>query len=281
LQNNYIAQHRYHIEIVTITNVASPGTDTWAATTATDSVIYPCRYNYVQKHLFEAGGTSSADGTSMSSSNADVAHVQSTVDSLQIEKAFRDPIITGAHGTDGAGTGGITDAVFDTYITSEPEGDLQACAESLYDFRGSFNGQSRTGASNGNANKGTAIDYANTTWAALHTELSTFGTNCTKRVVEIDARIGVPTRAGTRSTARGTPPAIYVDTVPSSNTTNGYVPYGRTLYNECNYILGSDLNLLGNLIKDVQSLGDLIDIVKKTRNRYELYNGRDKEYTDV
>ena len=95
---------------------------------------------------------------------------------------------------------------------------------------------------------------------------------------EIDARIGVPTRSGTRATSRGEPPKIRVSAIPSSNTTGGQVPYGRAIYNNVNNLLGKDLDLLGKLIQDVQSLSTLIDLVRKARNKFEMYNGRDKEY---
>ena len=277
LASNYIYSNRFHIQSVTVTDNTggeTPAANTWVATTATDLAIFPCKYNFVQKHLFEANGSSASDGSSMTSSNTDVAHVQTTVDDLQARKAFRDPIITGAH----AGGSGITDAVFDTYITSEPEGDLKACAAALKTYRESLTSQSRTGADNNNSGKGSAIDFANTTWAALHTELSTFGTNCTKRIAEIDARIGVPTYSGSPA-AVNNPPAVRVSAIPASNTTGGFVPYGRSLYNNCNHLLGQDVDLLGGIIKDVEGLSDLVDMVKTARNKYEIFSGRDKEYS--
>ena len=155
---------------------------------------------------------------------------------------------------------------------------MASLSTSLTNFRNSFTAQGRTGSNNGNSNKGTLITYANTQWSAFHSELQTFLDNCLKRVAEIDARIGLPTRSGTRATSRGTPPAIYVSGIPSSNTTGGQVPYGRSLYNNCNHLLGKDIELLGKLITDVQSLGSLVDLVKKARNKYEIYNERDKEY---
>ena len=229
---------------------------------------------------FEAGGSSASDGSSMTSSNADVAHVQTTVDDLQAVKAFRDPIITGAH----AGGSGITDAVFDTYITTEPERDLKACAAALKTYRDAFTLQDREGADNDDTDQGTAIDFANTTWATLHGELSTFGTNCTKRIAEIDARIGVPTYSGSPVGDPGAdgganPPAVRVSAIPASNTTSGFVPYGRSLYNNCNHLLGQDVDLLGGIIKDVEGLSDLVDMVKTARNKYEIFSGRDKEYS--
>jgi hypothetical protein len=31
-------------------------------------------------------------------------------------------------------------------------------------------------------------------------------------------------------------------------------------------------------MKDIESLTDLVDLVKTARNKYEIYNGRGKEY---
>jgi hypothetical protein len=36
--------------------------------------------------------------------------------------------------------------------------------------------------------------------------------------------------------------------------------------------------LLGKLIGDVQSLSSQINLVKRDRNKFEMLNGRDKEY---
>jgi hypothetical protein len=198
-------------------------------------------------------------------------------------KGFRDPIITGAHGTDGDGAGGITDAAFDTYITSEPEGDLKACAAALKTYRELTNLTSRTGVNNSGSGLGANVTFANTTWAAFHTEVGTFGSNCAKRVVEIDARIGVPvyansTSTGTTAAVRGKPPCIRVKTIPTANATSGYVPYGREIYDNVNLLLGQDVDLLGGIIKDIEGLGDLVTLVKNARNKYEIYNGRAKEY---
>ena len=111
------------------------------------------------------------------------------------------------------------------------------------------------------------------------TEVATFGTNCSKRAAEIDARIGVPTRAGTPSSSYKQYPAVRVSAVPAANTTGGHVPYGRSIYDSCNYLLGKTLKLGVQLIQDIQGLTNLIDLVKKARNKYEIYNGRAKEYS--
>ena len=260
--DNYIYINRLHYENVT------SGNSGWTATLSTDTTVFPCRYNFAQKHIYEGGGTAN------STMNADVQFIRNTVDDLQAIDAFRDPLVAGAQ----AGGSGISDVDFDTYLASEPDADLASLSTSLTNYRNSLNSQNRTGDNNGNNNKGSTLTYSNSSWAAFHTEISTFLSNCNKRVAEIDARIGVPTRAGSQASSRGIPPAIYVSAVPSSNTTGGQVPYGRSLYNNCNHLLGKDIELLGKLMTDVQSLGTLVDLVKKARNKYEIYNDRDKEY---
>ena len=262
--DNLIYKNRYHIEAVN-----NPG-GSWTATVATDTAVFPCRYNFVQKHIYEAGGTAN---TTM---NADVQFVRDTVVDLTNITGFRDPVIDAD--TAQAGGSGISDNAFDTYLATEPAADLAALSSALATYRALLPAQNRTGSNNGNNNKGTLITFANTTWAAYHTELSTFGTNCSKRTAEIDTRIGTPTRAGTRATSRGTPPGIYVSAIPAANTTSGQVPYGRAIYDSCNYLLGKDLKLMTQLIQDIQGLGQLVDLVKKARNKYEIYNARAKEY---
>ncbi len=211
--------------------------------------------------------------------NADVQFINNTVSDLVDVVGFRDPVID--VDTAQAGGSGISDNAFDTYISTEElrATDLAGLQTALTNYRNTLSGQSRTGPNNGDSGKGTLITFANTTWAAYHTELSTFGTNCSKRAAEIDTRIGVPTRSGSQSTVRGTPPAIYVSAVPAANTTGGLVPYGRAIYNSCNYLLGKDLKMMTQLIQDIQSLASLVDLVKSARNKYEIFNGRAKEYS--
>ena len=263
--NNYIYSNRFHIQSVTSNSSA------WSATTDTDTAIFVCRYNFAQKHIYEAGGTAN------STMNTDVQFIRDSVDSLQAIDGFRDPIITGAHGTNGSGAGGISDNDFDTYLASEPDGDLALLSTALKDYRDALTNQNRTGEDNGNTDKGTLITFANTTWAGFHSELSTFGTKCSKRIVEIDNRIGLPTYSGTPSSA-GTAPAVKVSAIPASNTGSGHVPYGRSLFNNTNMLLGKDVDLLGAIIKDIEALGELTENVKTARNKYEIYSGRDKEY---
>ncbi len=267
LVGNYIMRNHVHIESTDTTS----NPPNWSITLDTDVTAFPCRYNYAQKKLYESGGTAN------STMNADVQFIRDSVDDLQAIDAFRDPIVTGAQ----AGGSGISDADFDTYIATEPDADLAALSTALTAFRTAWAAgtNSRTGTNNNNTNKGEVVSFANTTWAAFHTELSTFGTNCSKRAAEIDARIGVPTRAGTPSSSYKQYPAVRVSAVPAANTTGGHVPYGRSIYDSCNYLLGDTLKLGVQLIQDIQGLTNLIDLVKKARNKYEIYNGRAKEYT--
>ena len=265
--NNFIMKNFVHIQ--TTSQPGGAGT-AWSITLDTDVTAFPCRYNYAQKKLYESGG--SGDNTM----NADVQFIKDTVNDLQTLAPWRDPIVTGAQ----AGGSGISDEDWDTYIQAEPLGDLGTLSTALDTFRTAWNagGNARTGDDNNNTNKGQVVSFANTTWAAFHTEVGTFGTNRGKRVTEIDTRIGVPTRAGTPSTSFKQYPAVYVSAVPAANTTNGQVPYGRAIYDSCNYLLGDTLKLGVQLIQDIQGLTDLVDLVKKARNKYEIYNGRAKEY---
>ena len=268
LSGNYIYKNFVHIQ-----STSQPGGagTAWSITLDTDVTAFPCRYNYAQKKLYESGG--SGDNTM----NADVQFIKDTVNDLQTLAPWRDPIVTGAQ----AGGSGISDEDWDTYIQAEPLGDLGTLSTALDTFRTAWNagGNARTGDDNNNTNKGQVVSFANTTWAAFHTEVGTFGTNRGKREAEIDARIGVPTRAGTPSSSFKQYPAVYVSAVPTANTTGGQVPYGRSIYDSCNYLLGDTLKLGVQLIQDIQGLTNLIDLVKKARNKYEIYNGRAKEYS--
>ena len=233
LVNNYIYANRYHYETVT-------GTTNWTATVDTDTTPFVCFYNFAQKHIYENNGTAN------NSMNADVQFIRSTVDDLQAIDGFRDPITTGA----AAGGSGISDSAFDSYIASEPDADLAALSTALKSFRDSFSGQNRTGVNNGDTGKGTAITFATTTWDNFSSELTTFGSNCGKRVAEIDARIGLPTRTGGGASA-GSPPTGRISAIPSSPAAGEFRPYGRAIYNNVNNLLGQDINLLGSIIKDI------------------------------
>ena len=261
------------------------------AISPTDYVIVS---NYVARKLTTNGSTA----------NADVAFVEGVIDELQGTTAggakFRDPIMEGAS-TKHMTSASANDASFDTYIcattgTNALDTALASIKTSITTFYttaelttnrtdGTFaSGDTAWGSLSGQ-DVGTAADFDNfasenghSKWVTFSTACGTLVTNLDARIAEIDARIGKPTRSGSQSSSRGTPPAIYVSAVPAANTTSGYAPYGRAIYDSCNYLLGKDLKLLVQLIQDIQSLDQLVDLVKKARNKYEIYNGRAKEY---
>jgi len=211
---------------------------------------------------------------------------------------FRDPIVTGAQ----AGGSGISDSAFDgraadfTANTVTAEAALTAANNKFAASGRAAHPEGGTGVLGTTLATGSAVNFASfthssvtyngvTEWETLKTSAEALTDACDKRVVEIDARIGVPTYAnsthasGVTPSTRGNAPCIRVKAIPASNTTNGYVPYGRSIYNNVNLLLGGDVDILGKLIKDIESLGDLVDMVKTARNKYEIFNGRDKEYS--
>ena len=286
----------HHTQVSIDVTVTSSGTTHTLAYTEHNDGPFQCYYNHVQKHLFEA---------STSTANTDVAFIMDTVDQLQLVDGFRDPITTGtaaprsaSGGTAGDANGtGISDADFDTYLASEPEGDYNLLQTGMTKFRANFAASGRV-ASRGVPGSGSyprclatgsAVNFASftqdsvayncqTLWTNYVAEIGTFKDNCDKRIREVDARIGVPTYSGSAS-SRGTPPAIRVSAIPASNTTNGVLPYGRSIFNSVNHLLGKDVDLLGGIIKDIESLGNLVDLIKTARNKYEILSGRDKEYS--
>ena len=286
--NNMITTNHVHATI-DVTVVASPPSTSYTISYENRlDGVFSCRYNHVQKHLYEA-----------LAANTDMAFIMDTVDQLQALDSFRDPITTGtaapraaSGGTAGDANGtGISDADFETYLNSEPEGDKGLLDTGLTKYQAKFDASGRgakTYSSGGEPARGSAVDFASftqdsvayngvTLWGNFSTELNTFKDNCDKRVREIDARIGVPTYAGSAA-SRGSAPAIKVDSIPSSNTTNGVLPYGRSIFNNVNHLLGKDVDLLGGIIKDVESLTDLVGLVKTARNKYDIFSGRDKAY---
>jgi hypothetical protein len=245
---------------------------------------FACYYNFVQQHV------------NGSSDSEDYAFVKATATALTAVDNFRDPVLYNSTGTpsyDNAfAGGGISDLDFDGRAADFTANTVVAEA-ALSQFVTDFGNSSR-GAKDGTGSpaRGTAVNFASLTgskngvtgWEGVRTSCTTLGTDCGKRVVEIDARIGVPVYAnsshasGTTPATRGNPPCIRVKTIPAANTTNGYVPYGREIYNNINLLLGQDVDLLGGIMKDIESLTDLVGLVKNARNKYEIYNGRVKEY---
>ncbi len=286
--NNFITLNHVHATIDVTTGPASAGSPVTYVLVYTNVLDGPFAsyYNFTRQHV---SGTSDT---------TDYAFVKATATAITAVDDFRDPIITGAHGTDGDGAGGISDANFDGKAADFTANTVVAEA-ALAQFVTDFGNSSRvahpasgTGVLGSTLATGSAVNFASLTgskngvtgWEGVRTSCSTLGTDCGRRVIEIDARIGVPTYAnsthasGTTPATRGNPPCIRVKTIPAANTTNGYVPYGREIYNNINLLLGQDVDLLGGIMKDIESLTDLVDLVKTARNKYEIYNGRPKEY---
>jgi hypothetical protein len=236
--------------------------------------------------------------TDGSTANADVTFVEGVVDSLQSASAggggakFRDPIATS-----NIADPGFTDAAFDTYMCATTgvhavDTALASVKASVTAFYAAAEMTGRnTRLEGGLDDVGTAVNCASFAsdnthgkWVTFSTACGTLLTNLNNRIAEIDARIGVPVYAnsthatGVTPAARSKPPCIRVKTIPTANATSGYVPYGREIYDNVNLLIGQDIDLLGGIIKDIESLGDLVDLVKNSRNKYEIYNGRVKEY---
>ena len=293
--NNFINQYKVTRTTVVGGNSSNP---TYATSYGT-SLVGPlaCYYNFVRQHI--SGTTDVSDYT----------FVKACAVSLASLSNFRDPIITGAHGTDGAGTGGISDANFDGIIpkvtanTAVIEAALANAVSAFSNSNAAGTGARAThplpAFASGNpqtVNDSQLVNFADlgdsgvgeingptgdhngvAEWELTRTAMATFSTYCDQRIVEIDNRIGKPTYSGTPSSA-GSAPAVKVSAIPASNTGSGHVPYGRSLFNNTNMLLGKDVDLLGAIIKDIEALGELTENVKTARNKYEIYSGRDKEY---
>jgi len=276
--NNFITIN--HVQC-TITHVTTCGSTAYTVvyTNHLDST-FPCYYNFVRQHVTGTGADVS-----------DYNFVKACAVSLASLSSFRDPIITGAHGTNGAGAGGISDANFDGK-DSDVTANTVVAESALGQFVTDFNGSGRvahpasgTGVLGQTLATGSAINYESlsgsktgvTAWENTRTAMAALSTACDQRIVEIDNRIGKPTYAGTPSSA-GTAPVVKVSAIPASNTGSGHVPYGRALFNNANHLLGQDVDLLGGILKDVESLAQLTESIKTARNKYEIYSGRDKEY---
>ena len=287
VENGYIIKNEKRAA-VTLSPAGADGTtsgDQWSAILSEGKVYANVTHNFYKRFL---------------EADPDVVFLTSTVTDLKNSVRFRDPNITEttviAPREIPAGTGsppsagvGISDLDFENYIRTNVDGNgdtaweatITAMNTRLGEVRTALTNQGRTGNNNNNAGKGTSIPVTNpnmtTAFATFTSENATLLSNCNKRVREVDARIGIPLYSG-GTAAKGNPPSIHVDAIPSSNTTSGLLPYGRSIYNNVNYLLGQDVELLGKITKDIEALDDLIDLVKSDRNKYEIFSGRDKVY---
>ena len=285
VSGNYVIRNEIYYDAVTVTG-GPPASGSWTATVAVRQAVADVTHNFYGGFLIY---------------DPDVVFLTSTVTDLKNSVRFRDPNITEttkvAPREIPAGTGspfqGISDLDFENYIRTTVDGNgdtaweatITAMNTRLGEVRTALQNQinaGRTGNNNGGNNLGTAIVVTSpnmtTAFATFTSENATLLSNCNKRVAEVDARIGLPLYAGAPQSTKGNPPTIHVEKIPSSNTTSGLLPYGRSIYNNVNYLLGQDIELLGKITKDIESLTDLIDLVKSDRNKYEIFSGRDKVY---
>ena len=285
--NNFITLNHVHATIAVTAN--SSVTNYVLSYTNVLDGQFASYYNFTRQHV---SGTSDT---------TDYAFVKAAALAITAVDDFRDPVLYNStdpvsYDNKIAG-GGISDLDFDGRAADFTANTVVAEA-ALAQFVTDFGNSSRVAHPAGGSGvlgstlaTGSAVNFASltgskngvTAWEALKTSATALGTACGERVVEIDARIGAPvyansTSTGTTPATRGNPPCIRVKTIPTANTTNGYVPYGRAIYDNVNLLLGGDVDILGGIIKDIESLGDLVDLVKKARNKYEIYNGRAKEY---
>ena len=271
---------------------------------------YNCVYNHVQKHLYEAmdantdvsavesaldllqtsGVTSFRDGHCTSSALASGGKSDADFEAA-----------CATHATNGPdGTLTVMKSMQESYRAAfaasgrftHPTGTGAQCIIAVNTEAGSNVG--------GTAPTGSAVNYFSFThnsatvnalaqWESFSTAWTTLKGVITARIAEIDARIGTPIRdgtpvTGTSSSPGATAPRVRVKTLPPTPAAGQYaydqgftlVPYGRSIYNNVNHLLGQHVNLLGGIIKDIESLNDLVDMVKTARNKYEIYSGRDK-----
>ena len=255
------------------------------------NTVYNCLSNWVERKFTTNGSTA----------NDDVTAIASTVSTLVSYAKFRDAVqynSTNPVSYDNkVASNGISDEDFDTYIQATAGGTHpivskhSAVRDALDDF---YTYTKLTGSpgtireETGTQVKGTEGDFhtaghagganGEVAWNNYSAEASTVLYWCQARVNEIDARIGTPTYNTETGSGVGNAPDIRVTAIPGSPAEGELVPYGRALYNSVNHMLGQDVDLLGAIIKDIESLTDLIDLVKNARNKYEIFSGRDKPY---
>ena len=284
IENNYIVKNDKHAA-VTITPANADGNSpshAWSAVLTEPKAYYQCSYNFAQRLMYDNGGGGTGAGEPTASQNTNNEFIADTVNDLKDLKSFRDPITTGTAAT---GSTGITDAAFDSYLTNlsgttrnQWETSHDAFNSYLAGIRSTLSGQNRAGNDNGGTGEtGDEISYSDTArvnWTANNTGIKDAAG---KRVIEIDKRIGKPTRVGGGAGLKAFPTGR-VSAIEASPATGEFVPYGRSIYNACNHLLGQHVDLLGGIIKDIESLGDLVDMVKTARNKYEIYSGRDTAY---
>jgi len=294
VSGNYIIRNEIYYSSGTVPGTPLTASSSWSYGVSVRQVVADVTHNFYQRFM---------------GFDPDVVFLGLTVDDLQASVKFRDPGVTETTviaprelpaGTGSTGTG-ISDLAFDNYILTTVDGNGDTAWEAtiaamnvrLGEVRAALSLQitnGRAGNNNGGNNLGTEITITNpnmtTAFATFTSENATLLSNCNKRVAEVDARIGKPFYGGGAASTRGTAPSIYVEDIPSTGATGqtaydaGFtmIPYGRSIYNNVNHLLGQDVDLLGGIVKDIESLTDLIGMVETARNKYNIFSGNDKAY---
>jgi hypothetical protein len=280
LTDNLVIRNQLYWSVAQTGDGSSYG-DTWTSTVGVRRVVFDCSHNFYRQFVI---------------SDPNYSHLFISVEALKGVTKLRDPNVDAdvaiaprdlPTGT-GSSEPGISDQAFEDYILSNTIGGRTAWEQSvdvlnsvLALTRSTLSSQGRTGLNNGGSSLGSEVPITNPALAdgfsSFLGETAILLNTCNYRINEIDARIGIPKYAGSQS-SRGVAPGIYVEKIPSSNTSGGLIPYGRSIYNTVNHLLGTDVDLMGGIIKDIESLTDLIDSVKTARNKYEIFSGRDKVY---
>ena len=305
--NNTISKYSV-IEYYAGTGSGSNWTKTYSYANRLEGA-YDCVYNHVQKHLWEREDQSTANSDVSSVESAlDLLQTSGVT-------SFRDGHCTSSALASGGKSDADFESACATHQTNGPDGTLTVMKAMQASFRTAFAGTGNGGTGSGsnrvaheagvgpNSDEtlatGDVVDYFSFThssatvnalaqWESFSTAWTTLKGVITARIAEIDARIGTPGRSGTAvvgtsSSPGAIAPRVRVETIPSSPAAGQHaydagftlVPYGRSIYNNVNHLLGQHVNLLGGIIKDIESLNDLVDMVKTARNKYEIYSGRD------
>lgn len=135
-----------------------------------------------------------------------------------------------------------------------------------------------------------SITYNYSLYTTFLTDLASFDTQRQYRISDLNTRIGNPVYTGAISdpnyTGSGTARTYkQVDYIPTIHTATsgatqlaGITPYGRKLYDIVNIMLDNEIGYIIKVIKKVYNLVYTYDEIKRNRNKFEVYNGRSKQF---
>lgn len=125
-----------------------------------------------------------------------------------------------------------------------------------------------------NYTNGQAHTYANTSYNAFITGVSTFKTALEQRITEISNRIGYVNGkdvadggSGTKSTGYNTSNGGF-----AGYTFNNGKGYANTIYSQSNFLAGKKLKIIENIVGAINDIQSLYDQIKAKRAEYYEYN---------